>query len=613
MTGLLLSRSAVNSFTRKPQIHGQHHLVSLSPIHMVYHLVTIFFITCLSLPTGTFASVWPEPKIFTIGTNSLFISKDVKFTLSTRSNSLLTPESNVTSSSVVNDAIDRTRQKIFEQNFEPWRLHPRNELAKFEPDPQAPKVFISEVTITQTGSEEEDKPKSSTSQIDESYSISISPEGVTKISAPTTFGILHALESFSQLFYEHSTDAGIYTNLAPVTIEDSPKFSHRGLNLDVSRNWIPMEVILKTIDAISMNKFNRLHIHMTDSQSWPLEIPSMPDLALKGAYKVGLSYSPSNLTEIQAYGLRRGVEVIIEIDMPGHTTSIGYTYPDLITGFNAKPWPTYCAQPPCGSLKLNSPAVTKFVENLMADVLPRTSPFSRFFHTGGDEVNRQVYFLDETVKSNEASVLKPLLQKFIDHVHSQLRTAGITPITWEEMAVEWDLNLGSDVIVQSWLSDASVAKITSKGLRVITGNYNSWYLDCGIGQWLNFENGNSFQGQYPFNDYCSPVKNWRLIYSYDPLAGVPQGEQHLVIGGEVHLWTEQVDEVNLGNMLWPRASAAGEVLWSGRQDAAGVNRSQIIAAPRLAEWRERMVKRGISARPITMLYCTQLNATECSL
>jgi len=130
---------------------------------------------------------------------------------------------------------------------------------------------------------------------------------------------------------------------------------------------------------------------------------------------------------------------------------------------------------------------------------------------------------------------------------------------------------------------------------------------------LDFDNGASFQQYYPFNDYCSPVKNWRLVYSYDPLAGVPANQTSLVMGGEVHIWSEQTDPVNLDDMVWPRASAAGEVLWSGRQDASGQNRSQIEASPRLAEFRERMVLRGVRAGPVQMVFCTQNNATECSL
>ena len=130
---------------------------------------------------------------------------------------------------------------------------------------------------------------------------------------------------------------------------------------------------------------------------------------------------------------------------------------------------------------------------------------------------------------------------------------------------------------------------------------------------MNFGNGASFQEYYPFADYCSPTKNWRLVYSYDPLAGVPANSTHLVLGGEVHIWSEQTDPVNLDDMVWPRACAAGEVLWSGRQLPNGQNRSQLEASPRLAEMRERMVLRGVNAGPVQMVFCTQHDSTECSL
>ena len=140
----------------------------------------------------------------------------------------------------------------------------------------------------------------------------------------------------------------------------------------------------------------------------------------------------------------------------------------------------------------------------------------------------------------------------------------------------------------------------------------SQYLDCGRGQWLDFSPA-SYSEHYPFLDYCSPVKNWRLVYSYDPLNKVPANSTSLVLGADVHIWSEQTDSVNLDDMVWPRASAAGEVLWSGAKDANGQNRNQIEASPRLAEMRERMVQRGVRAGPVQMVFCTQSDPTECSL
>lgn len=235
-----------------------------------------------------------------------------------------------------------------------------------------------------------------------------------------------------------------------------------------------MQDILRTIDALAWNKFNRIHIHMTDSQSWPVEIPALPELAQKGSYAKGLTYSPNDISTVQKWALQRGIQVIFEFDMPGHTTSVGLAYPNLIAAANAHPWNDYCAEPPCGSLQLNNPDVSKFLEKLFNDLLPRVKPYSSYFHTGGDEVNKNTYLLDPTVKSNDPAVLKPLIQKFLDRNHDQIRKVGLTPIVWEEMLLEWDLTLGKDVVVQSWLSDESVAKIISKGHKTIAGNYNYW-------------------------------------------------------------------------------------------------------------------------------------------
>lgn len=102
------------------------------------------------------------------------------------------------------------------------------------------------------------------------------------------------------------------------------------------------------------------------------------------------------------------------------------------------------------------------------------------------------------------------------------------------------------------------------------------------------------------------------MYSLDPLSSVPSDLEHLVVGGECHIWSEQTDSVNLDRMIWPRACAAGEVLWAGAKDEQGRNRSQIEASPRLSEMRERLVARGIQAEPIQMPFCI-MNGTQCAL
>jgi hexosaminidase len=136
----------------------------------------------------------------------------------------------------------------------------------------------------------------------------------------------------------------------------------------------------------------------------------------------------------------------------------------------------------------------------------------------------------------------------------QVRSYGLTPLVWQEMLLDWNLTLPSDTIVQTWISPADVAAVTAKGYRVLVGQYDYWYLDCGHGQWLDFYPGASSRSFWPYLDYCNPLKNWRLMYSYDPLNNVPADQQHLVLGGETHIWSEQTDAVNLDETVSPFAS-----------------------------------------------------------
>jgi hexosaminidase len=376
---------------------------------------------------------------------------------------------------VIQAAIQRAQKTLFDQNFVPWKFHPRN--SDFEPATSG-KKNITSITLSQTGTDSPNVLKPLAGEVDESYTLTVSDAGEVVIEAASSIGLSHGLTSFTQLFYKHS-NGGIYTPYAPVSIKDAPKFEHRGINMDVARNWFATSDIKRMIDAAGFNKFNRFHLHITDGQSWPLEIPAIPELSAKGAYRSDLTYSPAQMRDIQYYGALQGVQVYLEIDMPGHTSSIWYSNPDLIASFNKQPdWNTYAAEPPSGTLKLNSPKVNSFLNTLLGDLLPRLSTYSTYFHTGGDEVNVNAYLNDETVKSNDTAVLQPYMQKFVDRNHNQVRAAGFTPIVWEEMLLTWNVTLGDDVIVQTWQSDDAVVQTVAKGHKALAGNYNYWVRSC---------------------------------------------------------------------------------------------------------------------------------------
>ena len=513
---------------------------------------------------------------------------------------------------LVQAGVSRALSSIFQTGLVPWKLHPKNALDKYEPNLLAGCNYVSKLVISQAGNGSGGaavKPDT----LDESYNLTLSAAGIATLSAPSYVGVLRGLESFSQLFYEHSSGTGYYTPYAPMSIQDAPKYGHRGVLLDVARNWFDVSHIYRTLDALSWNKMNRLHLHVTDSQSWPLEIPSMPEVAAKGAYRADLTYSAADLEKLQKYAVARGIELIVEIDMPGHIGSLALSHPELIVAYDAFPYFWWCAEPPCGAFRLNDTAVDAFLDKLFDDLMPRIAPYASYFHTGGDELNANDSRLDPGVGTNSKAVLQPLLQKFVDTNHARVRKHGLSPMVWEEISLDWSVTLGADTVVQTWLGTESVKNITGQGHKVIDSNYNFWYLDCGRGQWLNFDSGAATSTYYPFGDWCAPYKNWRLVYSHDPSDGLTEAEAKLVLGGEVAIWSETTDGTNLDTLLWPRGSAAAEVLWSGNVDAAGQNRSQLTVSPRLSEFRERMVGRGVMAAPVQMVWCTQAdNSTECS-
>jgi hexosaminidase len=378
------------------------------------------------------------------------------------------------SSEVVRGGVARAMKSIVQNNFVPWMLYSRMELEATEPSLSQPKTYIKHLTITQKGVDTAKTFKPLAGEVDESYSLNVGKDGKASITAVSSTGVLRGLESFSQLFFQHSKGPFFYTKLAPVSITDKPEYDHRGILFDVSRSWFPMEAILRTIDAMAYNKMNRIHIHATDSQSWPLEIPALPELHQKGAYAQGKSYSPSDLATIQQYAVYRGIEPIIEIDSPGHFGIAALSHPEVVAGWDATPWSAYCAEPPCGQIRLNEPRVDPFLDKLMGDLLPRLSPYSAYFHTGGDEVNFNMYKLDPTVRTNDSAVIVPLLQKFIDKHHARVRKAGLVPFVWEEIPASYNVTIGKDVVVQSWLGDEAIASLTAKGHKVISSNYNFW-------------------------------------------------------------------------------------------------------------------------------------------
>ena len=308
--------------------------------------------------------------------------------------------------------------------------------------------------------------------MDESYGISIDDSCVAALTSATVFGAIRGLQTLLQLlefgWMSSSPDIGGESDKAifvipsiPIYIADSPSFSYRGLMIDTARHYLPMSLILHNLDAMEMNKLNVLHWHITDTQSFPYKSQSFPELAEKGAYHPKLIYTASDIQKVVHEAYLRGIRVIPELDLPGHSNAIGKARPDLLA---------HCPNPE-EPVDPTNPAVYDFVENIykdMSTVFP-----DNYVHVGGDEVNfacwNKTESISEWMKLKNITTTVGLYEFFetrlLRIVSDKL---GKTPIVWQEV-FNLNLTLSDRAIVDVWkgFDKNTLEQATRQSHRVI--------------------------------------------------------------------------------------------------------------------------------------------------
>ena len=348
------------------------------------------------------SAMWPQPSSLTNGSNVIWMGDQVDLdchgfgdeshssgNISRAGWGFIGNSSASKDVSFIRGAFERFTHALEQGTYRSWKFSPRGtDLDPPTNEPNAPSVSISHITVLKSAPLDSNSTAHATT--DESYSLDLFTNGSVVIKADSAHGAIYGLTTLSQLFYA-SVDRKYFTRMAPVSIQDKPRYAHRGLNMDISRNFEEPGSIFHLLDGMAYAKLNRLHLHATDSQAWPLEIPAMPELASKGAYIPRSVWTASDLKGVQDYAQQLGVETIIEINSPGHTASIAYSHPELIVGFNQQSWPKYCTEPPCGQVSLKSDDTYPFFDKLYADLLPRVAPYSHYFYSGGNEINANTY------------------------------------------------------------------------------------------------------------------------------------------------------------------------------------------------------------------------------
>jgi len=367
---------------------------------------------------------------------------------------------------------------------------------------------------------------------DESYILDVSTASA-RIRASTPLGTMHGLQTFLQLV--DMSPSGFAARA--VTIQDKPRFPWRGLMIDSARHFIPLDVLRRNIDGMEAVKMNVFHWHLSENQGFRAESRKFPKLHELGSDS--LYYSQDEIRDLIAYARDRGIRVVPEFDMPGHSTAWFVGHPELASGKGPydieRKWGIFDP-----AMDPTNEKVYKFLDDLIAE-MARIFP-DHYFHIGGDEVNGkewdanpkiQAFMKAHGIKNNEA-----LQAYFSGRVQKLVTKHGKAVVGWDEVLVE---GVPKDIVIQSWRGQASLAKAAKQGYRGILSN--GFYLDLG---W-------------------SAARH----YAVDPMSGdaasLSAEEKQRILGGESCMWAEYVSPENIDSRIWPRNAAIAERLWSPQE------------------------------------------------
>jgi hexosaminidase len=402
--------------------------------------------------------------------------------------------------------------------------------------PLAMKVTDAAQTKLVVHSERASKPVQELGE-DESYSLEISPEGA-KLDAATPLGIMHGLQTFLQLL--QTTSDGF---AAPaIAIQDKPRFPWRGLMIDVGRHFIPLAVLKRNLDGMAAVKLNVFHWHLSENQGFRVESKKFPKLQEMGSD--GLYYTQDEVRDLIAYARDRGIRVVPEFDMPGHSTAWFVGYPELASGPGPyqieRKWGVF--DPAMDPAQERTYKVLDGFIGEMAKLFP-----DQYFHIGGDEVNGKQWDANPNIKTfMHAHGLKnnqDLQAYFNTRVQKIVSKHGKTMVGWDEILRP---DLPKDIVVQSWRGQDSLAAAAKQGYR----------------------------GLLSFGYYVDLMWPASRHYAVDPISGAAANlspeEKQRILGGEACMWSEYVSPENIDSRVWPRIAAVAERLWSP-QDVTDVN------------------------------------------
>ena len=367
----------------------------------------------------------------------------------------------------------------------------------------------------------------------ESYTLQVTPSGAT-LTAPDDVGAMHGMETLLQL----ASDQNGACVLPAFNIQDAPRFPWRGLMLDVVRHFRTIPEIERTLDGMAVAKLNVFHWHLSDDQAFraqSLKYPKLTELASNGEF-----YTQDEMREVVAYARARGIRVVPEFDMPGHTSSWILAYPSLGSGATPLTALPVVYGTPEAELDPTRESTYKFVDDLVGE-MGKIFP-DEYFHIGGDEVQGKDWKtnprIQEFMHKHGFATKQELQAYFNTRLLKILTKHHKRMIGWDEILQP---NLPKDIVIESWRGSDSLAAGAREG----------------------------FQGILAAPYYLDAQKSSAQMFLADPIPAdttLDPAQQKLILGGEATLWAEQVDGETADSRIWPRTMAVAERFWSPQND-----------------------------------------------
>jgi hexosaminidase len=437
---------------------------------------------------------------------------------------------------------------------------------------------------------------------DEGYILEVTPARVS-IRAPREAGVFYGAQSLRQLFppaiFASAPQKGVQWTAPAVRIEDQPRFRWRGAMLDVSRHFSPKDFVLRFIDLMAVHKLNTFHWHLTDDQGWRIEIRKYPRLTEVGGWRKetrlghernsphgfdkkphGGFYTQKEIREVVEYARQRYINVVPEIEMPGHAQAAIAAYPELgVSGQPLDVWTRWGVNP---NIFNPSEKTILFLQDVLTEVLELFP--SPFIHVGGDEAVKDQWKASPPVQARIRELgLKDeheMQSYFIRRMDSFLAAKGRRLIGWDEI-LEGGLAPGATVM--SWRGIEGGITAAKAGHDVVMSPTTHVYLDYAQSQ---------SPGELPNIGGNLPLET---VYSFDPVPPVFTPEEaRRVLGAQGNIWTEYIPSPgHVEYMAYPRLVAVAEVTWT---PVARKNYADFLA--RMAVHEQRLQHLNVNFRPI---------------